>query len=108
MLTMSNTLYTRAVNASEVITRQCSGRVPPETLGALRAYLTQGREPSGFLLAVLENDLMRAACKADNSNLEGLGYLARAIEQNAPRVAHGKPETVDAWLNACESHYMGR
>lgn len=105
---MTNTLYTRACEAAESITAQCGDRVPSETLGALRAYLVKGREPSGFLLAVLENDLMGAATKADTGNLKGLAYLAQAIAVHAPLRSVGRPDVVDAWLEVASAHYEGR
>lgn len=98
-MTITDTLLERAHRAAREIITDCAGKVPADTLNALSCYLTKGMEPSGFLLAVLSNDLCNAACKADTGNVAGLGYLARAIEQRAPLLAHGSPEKVDKWID---------
>lgn len=83
--------------------------VPPHTLEAVVAYVERGRAPSGFLHAVLCNDLFRAAASADRANYDALGVIAAFVIVRVPTAARGSRTSVEWWLRQflcpiCEQH----
>jgi hypothetical protein len=66
--------------------------------GGMKAYLERGVPGGGFLNAILENDFMSAARKADITNLERLGDYARFLRGYMPRDSYGSPAKVKAWI----------
>ena len=77
---------------------ELAARVPPHTLADLRGY-TVDRVPVGdFLTAFLENDLMEAACRADEHNTRCFIAIATFIYNCMPASSHGSPERVGKWL----------
>ena len=70
---------------------------PAHMQKGLLAYLYQGRPPGGFLAAVLQNDLWRAALQADATNarfLAAYGTILNAM----PQEAWGSQEAVKRWI----------
>lgn len=72
--------------------------VPGHTQEALFNYFVHGYEPGGFLSAVLRNDLVGAASKADSTNKECLANIAIWIMNNAPYGSWGDQDLIDRWL----------
>lgn len=68
--------------------------------GSLQRYVDQGIEPGGFLRAVLENDFMEAAGRADDFNQRHLHDWARVIYNDVPSGCHGSREAVAEWIKA--------
>lgn len=64
--------------------------------GLLRHFETGGLV-GDFLTAVLSNDLMKAASKADDENRISLHRYARFLYNFAPPASYGSPEKVKAW-----------
>ena len=60
-------------------------------------YLVHRIEPGGFLRAVLENDLMEAASRADHINKHCLFEWAQLL-YDLPRNTWGSKEVVSEWL----------
>ena len=60
-------------------------------------YIERGICTGNFLLAVLKNDLVGAACQADDVNRECLLDWARWLWNEAPRVCWGTPQRVAEW-----------
>lgn len=61
-------------------------------------YVLQGAEPGHFLAAVLENDLGKAAERADGFNRRMLYEWAMVMYAAVPSRAHGSRAKVDAWI----------
>jgi len=80
-------------------TRDYSG-LPEHMRPGMQRYLEHGIIPGSFLLAVLENDLMGAAGKADAVNLARLADYARFLYSEAPRGSYGSSEDVREWSKA--------
>lgn len=72
--------------------------VPGHTQDALVNYFVHGYEPGGFLSAVLRNDLVGAATKADSTNRECLAHIAIWIMNHAPYGSWGDQESINGWL----------
>lgn len=76
--------------------------VKESTLNGLDRY-AQNRIPTGdFLRAVLENDLMQAMGRADESNRAAMFSICGYVYNELPSACHGSPEKVKAWLKARE------
>jgi len=75
-------------------------RVPEYGREPLLAYLFEGRPPGDFLRAVLENDLHRAACRADDNNQHALFGWAAVLDA-LPMGVWGSKAKVDAHLAEC-------
>ena len=60
-------------------------------------YLCHGLSPGGFLTAVLANDLMSAASRADHWNKTRIVPIAKWILHNAPAASFGSYEKVNSW-----------
>ena len=71
--------------------------LPKPLHNGMRHYLEQGIIPGSFLLAVLENDLMRAAAAADPWNREELATVAEWVTHEMPEESFGSPAKVAAW-----------
>jgi hypothetical protein len=74
--------------------------IRPEMIEALRRYVEMRCPVGGFLTAVLSNDLMNAAGKADDGNFNALGAYCAYLYNHMPAACHGSREKVAAWLNA--------
>ena len=61
-------------------------------------YLCWGLPPGSFTTAVLANDLIQASLKADYWNSTRLPGIAKWIHYNAPELASGSYERVQAWI----------
>lgn len=72
---------------------------PGHTREALVRMVEHGFEPGGFVQAVLDNDLVRAAGKADHINRDNLAFIALVISWVGLRewlaYNNAKHETVD-------------
>lgn len=62
-------------------------------------YIEFGTCPGGFMLTVFENDLMGAACKADDINIRRLHEYAKML-YNAPMACLGSREKVKYWMES--------
>lgn len=60
-------------------------------------YILRGRPPGGFLQAVFENNLMRAASRADEENAYLLRLYARVLYE-APMGCYGSPDVMKSWI----------
>jgi len=72
--------------------------LPDYMRGAMKRYMENGIEPGHFLTAVLSNDLMEAASRADDFNRRKLFDYCMWLANHAPRNSFGSPETVKEWM----------
>ena len=68
--------------------------------GSLERYVEHGIKPGDFLTAVLENNFMEAAGRADSFNQLHLHDWARVIYNDVPSACHGSSERVSQWIKA--------
>jgi len=73
---------------------------PQNIRESIRAYV-RGRPTGGFLEAVLQNDLMEAVLRADDTNRECLPAILAFVYNNVPSPMWGSPKAVDDHLLAC-------
>jgi hypothetical protein len=74
-------------------------KVPvPYMADGIRLYLEEGIPPGSFLTAVLSNDLMEAAARADVANRCALFEWARWLHNEAPIGSYGSRKAVIAWF----------
>ena len=64
-----------------------------------RLYIEEGELPGGFLMAVLTNNLVEAAARADEVNQQRLFEWAGWLYNEVPKPAWGSPTKVLAWSN---------
>lgn len=69
-----------------------------DAIDSLQHYATSGRPTGGFLQAVLENDLMEAMGRADESSRINLFFICSYIYNDMPAPCWGSPAKVAAWL----------
>jgi hypothetical protein len=65
---------------------------------ALDRYVRYGLPPGGFLSAVLRNDFLGAAGRADDTNSRKLHAWASIIYNVVPHDCHGTAERVQEWI----------
>ena len=65
---------------------------------SLDDYLMHGYQPGGFLIAVLSNDLFRAARCADHWNRDRIAHIAEEIQTVMPWNSYGDRQWVDEWI----------
>lgn len=65
-------------------------------------YFNHGFAPGGFGTAVLANDLIGAAYKADHWNSALLASTVKWVEKNAPAGSWGSYDIVQGWLDGNE------
>lgn len=73
--------------------------IPEYCQSGARKYILYGQPNGGFLTSVFENDLQRAATKADPVNILHLADYARLM-YNAPHDCWGSKEKVKAWIQS--------
>lgn len=74
--------------------------IPPSIKRGMVDHIKHGAPTGGYLTAVLENDLARAAAKADEYSLAALRDTAAWLWNNAPPECWGSPEKVHQWREA--------
>lgn len=72
--------------------------IPGHMVEGIVRYLVHYIEAGDFLTAVFENDLVKAAGRADESNLMLLPNYARFLYNYAPTMSWGSKGIVMAWL----------
>lgn len=74
-------------------------RTLPEHMqeGAIN-YILHGYQPGSFLNAVLRNDLIDAAGRADGQNMYALYEWAVFVYNAVPMPARGSQEAIQAWV----------
>ena len=72
--------------------------IPAHLIDMLKKYIYEGRDPGGFLLAVLENNLKEACMFADEFNILLLPAYANFLYNEAPANCWGSKEEVAAWI----------
>jgi hypothetical protein len=72
-------------------------KIPGRIKDSIDAYVETGIPLGGFLSAVMENDFMSAASRADSTNAPYLQEIASYVYNNVPSAAFGSPERVKAW-----------
>jgi hypothetical protein len=77
--------------------------IPQYMRGGVARYLLQGIPPGSFLQAVFSNDLMSAAGKADDTNIQCLAEYAKFLYNCAPTISYGSKEIVKAWRGVLEN-----
>ena len=77
-------------------------KAPVLVLAAIHDYVELRREPGGFAMALLENDLRGAMGRADPMSIRGLFDLVQYCHWEIPGVCWGSPEKVQAWLTGTE------
>jgi hypothetical protein len=75
-------------------------RVPEHLRGGLERYINRGIQPGHFLTAVLENNLMEAMGRSDETSRDGLFGLCGWLYNEAPCGCHGSPEKVRKWIKS--------
>jgi hypothetical protein len=73
-------------------------RIRPHMVESLERYVNDGLRPGDFLTAVLANDLVGAASRADLDNARNLMAFAAYLYNNVPGAAWGSYEKVEAWI----------
>lgn len=68
--------------------------IPVHTQGALELWVSEGICPSGFLTAVLCNDLFGAVNRADSRNISALPEIVSFIYNEVPSNAWGNAQTM--------------
>ncbi len=72
-----------------------------------RAYVEEGHRPGDFLLAIFANDLVGAANRADNVNINLLATYAHFLYNEVPRACWGSKEAVEKWIDSFTSDEEG-
>lgn len=73
--------------------------IPQHMVGGVKRYILDGIPPGGFLTALLSNDFMGAAHKADDENAACLMGWARFLYNHVPGGSFGSPACFNAWLD---------
>ena len=74
------------------------GMIPAHMHEHIRAYVEDRRPIGHFLTALLSNNLIEAALRADDENRVALADWAGFLYEYAPGNCWGSPEIVTAWL----------
>ena len=77
--------------------------IRPDIIEALDRYAEQGGPLGGFLEAVLSNDLVSAAFRADIDNRAALAEIALHVSNRLPAICWGSPDVYRAWVASCRA-----
>lgn len=81
-----------------LIVEERNRMLPGDTKAQIDAYVDRGVPPSGFLHAVLSNNLFEAVSRAAGRNRLSLADICDYIRCYTPTACHGSSEEVNAWL----------
>jgi len=73
--------------------------IPLHMHEGIQEYVDHGWRPGGFFYAVLCNDLVEAANKADDINKHCLFDYASLLYNDIPSAAWGSPKKVGTWVD---------
>lgn len=73
--------------------------LPEHMRHGMKLYIEKGIPGGDFMTAVLENNLVEAFQRADNTNLDHMTEWARFLYWEMPSEAWGSPEKVQAWID---------
>jgi len=74
--------------------------IPEHMWSGVVNYFVHRLPPGAFMTAILSNDFMDAAGRADWLNKAALANWAEFLYNYVPRNSYGSPEAVAAWLEA--------
>ena len=77
-------------------------KIPEYMRGGLERYVEHHIKPGSFLMAVLENNFVLAAGRADDINQRYLMAWADTLYNDLPGTCWGSPEKVQSWLDKRE------
>jgi hypothetical protein len=66
---------------------------------AIDAYVSRGEHPGGFVLAVLENDLFAAHCRAGAENTRLLDDIIEYVYNHTPYYCWGSAKATQEWMS---------
>lgn len=72
--------------------------IPDHMRGGIERYVLHGVPMGHFGTALLSNDFMGAANRADSENLACLGQWAQFLYNYVPNGCKGSPERVSEWI----------
>lgn len=79
--------------------------IPPHTKMSIDLYIDKGYCSRGsFIYAVLTNDLMEAACRADQMNQANLTDICKYLYNLTPSACWGSVKKVEAWALLHKEH----
>ena len=73
-------------------------KLPEHIQQGFRDYIEYGVPMGDFGTAVLENDLMEAFMRADETNIARMFDIVSFVYNEAPSACHGSREKVKSWL----------
>lgn len=82
-------------------------RVPDGIRESLARYVDHGTPLGGFLQAVIANDLVGAASRADRANAGALAAIATVVNSALPITCWGSRRVYNAWINFHLAHRSG-
>lgn len=78
--------------------RSCADLIPRHMREPFTDYVRNGQVKGDFLMAVLRNDFMGAAVRADDHNVLVLRAWAQFLYQYAPTGCFGSTAAVEQWI----------
>lgn len=82
--------------------------VPAHLHSGLVRYIITGIPTGDFLRAVLSNDLILTACRADDDlTITELRALVRWVNSEAPSKCHGNHNKVQDWIQQKAAEFIG-
>ena len=73
----------------------------PEHLRAgMKRYVEHGIRPGSFLCAIIENDLVQAYSRGDETSLRSMPQIMYFVMTELPSKAFGSPDRVNDWIAA--------
>ena len=83
-------------------------KVPARMHDSIIRYILFGTRPGSFLRAVISNDLMKSARRADPDNLKALPAFAHFLHNYAYPELFGSPEKMKHWMKIGGLHGLQR
>lgn len=77
---------------------ELEAKIPPLILDGIQQFVVSRVKTGSFLLAVLENNLASAICRADPQSLAALREIVWYVHNCIPGNCHGSPQKVADWL----------
>ena len=77
--------------------KQRPPKIPPAIKDGIDRYVEGGYSPGGFLMGVLQNDLISAVLRADDQSLKALPEIMRYIWNHIPSGCWGSEKKMSEW-----------
>jgi len=74
--------------------------IPERMMPGIKQYVEYGKEPGGFLSAIIQNNLSEAVGRADSENQKNIPAFVAYFYNKCPMGCWGSKEKMESWIDS--------